>query len=126
MQRFFQINEQGYIITTTDAEFPQGGQALFEFPEEFDFEKQCFYKIIDGELVYDTAAELAAQTQQQNEQELAELYEWFTWYDLQVAQYARCVRLSEPFDRDIAALDAEAVIKQARIRELRGGTDVLE
>ena len=51
--------------------------------------------------------------------ELSNLLAWFTVYDIQVAQYLRCQRIGEPYDKDMASMDAEATAKQLRIRELR-------
>jgi hypothetical protein len=51
--------------------------------------------------------------------ELDSLYAWFKWYDTQIAQYQRCLRTGEQYDKDIVALDVEAQQKQLRIREIR-------
>ncbi|MGE5494625.1 MAG: hypothetical protein ACM3S4_04920 [Burkholderiales bacterium] len=51
--------------------------------------------------------------------ELNTLYAWFDEYDKQIAQYQRCLRTGEQYDKDIAALDTEANQKQLRIREIR-------
>lgn len=48
-----------------------------------------------------------------------ELAAWFAWYDIQIMQYQRCQRLGETFDQNVEELDAEAAVKQARIREIR-------
>lgn len=51
-------------------------------------------------------------------QEQQELLDWFEEYDKQVKQYQRCQRLGVEFDKDIAELDEQAVIKQERLREI--------
>lgn len=51
MKKFFALNENGFIVSTTDLQFPQEGQEIFDFPADFDFAKQSEYKIVNGELV---------------------------------------------------------------------------
>lgn len=56
--------------------------------------------------------------------ELKELLNWFNEYDNQVKQYLRCVRLGIEFDKNIADLDNQAKINQARISEIRKKLEV--
>jgi hypothetical protein len=51
--------------------------------------------------------------------ELFRLKEWFCEYDAQVAQYMRCQRLGVAYDKDMNELDAQAILQQQRIRDLR-------
>lgn len=51
MKKYFALNENGFIVSTTDLEYPQEGQEIFDFPDDFDFSKQSDYKIVDGELI---------------------------------------------------------------------------
>ena len=85
-----------------------------------DFRENClFYRLVDGQLVKDDAAEAAAAEAESAAAELDELYTWFAWYDNQIAQYLRAQRLGQAYDHDISELDALAADKQNRIRELR-------
>lgn len=56
--------------------------------------------------------------------ELQSLLNWFNEYDNQVKQYLRCVRLGIEFDKNIADLDNQAKINQARISEIRKKLEV--
>lgn len=86
------------------------------------FEQNCrTFRMVDGHLVKDEEAEAAMAKAKAEAEELSEISSWFSWYDNQIAQYSRAVRLGETFDKDIAALDAEAAQKQARIREIKNG-----
>lgn len=51
--------------------------------------------------------------------ELNGLEVWFNRYDVQVIQFTRDIRLNNSSNIDIAVLDAQAVIKSARIKTLR-------
>lgn len=51
MKKYFSLNENGFIKATSDLDFPQEEQAVFDFPDDFDFSKQGDYKIIDDELI---------------------------------------------------------------------------
>jgi len=65
MLKFYELNEEKRIIITADTgrlvEQEDGTVIMvgerFDFPEDFDFNKQLDYKIIDGELVYDPIAQ---------------------------------------------------------------------
>lgn len=50
--------------------------------------------------------------------EQQELLKWFEEYDKQVKQYQRCQRQGVEFDKDIAELDEQASVNQARLREI--------
>lgn len=51
---FVQVDENGRIGATTDSsEYAGTDMFLFDFPEDFDFDKQDDYRIVDGELIYD-------------------------------------------------------------------------
>ena len=51
MKKYVALNKNGFIVSTSDVMFPQNGQEVFDFPNDFDFSKQGEYKIIDGELI---------------------------------------------------------------------------
>ena len=78
------------------------------------------YRMIDGALTEDADLRTARETAAAEQVEMAELLDWFDWYDNQCMQYQRAARLSEEFDQDMSALDAEARQKQLRLRTLRG------
>ena len=80
------------------------------------------WRVTDGELeqaIYDNDV----ATKQKYIEELAELETWFSEvYDMQMKQYERCVRLGIEFTSKygtVEELDAQAVGKAARIKELR-------
>lgn len=52
MKRYVLLNENNFIISTTDINYPQKNQDIFEFPDDFDFSNQEKYKVINGELVF--------------------------------------------------------------------------
>lgn len=109
---FCQNNELGGAIEYTGV-----------IPENFCPETCLYFRLTNGELIYDTSKETAAQNKALLSDELYTLYDWFYWYDGQVAQYNRAVRMGDTtgwiFDGSIEALDAEAATKQLRIREIR-------
>lgn len=78
----------------------------------------CYY-IADGTTVLDESRKEYIDRQRSAESEVQELTSWFAWYDQQAIQYQRSQRMGTEFDRDMAALDAEAVEKSQRINELR-------
>lgn len=59
MLRYYETDENGYITVTSCYGKPEGMQ--FDFPEDFDFNNQSFYRIIDGVLTEDTEALTAAE-----------------------------------------------------------------
>lgn len=80
------------------------------------------WRVTEGELeqvIYDNDA----ATKQKYAEELTELETWFSEvYDMQMKQYERCVRLGIEFTSKygtVEELDAQAVGKAARIKELR-------
>ena len=77
------------------------------------------YRLIDGVLTEDADLRTARETAVGAQAEMVELLEWFDWYVNQCMPYQRASRLGEDFDQDMTALDAEAKIKQLRLRTLR-------
>ena len=55
----------------------------------------------------------------EDEKTYSELNTWFDWYDMQANQYERTKRLGIKYDRDIIALDTEAVKKAELMREVK-------
>lgn len=53
------------------------------------------------------------------ENELYQLVSWFEWYDTQVMQHSRFIRLNMESNINLNELDQQAVIKAARIKELK-------
>lgn len=53
------------------------------------------------------------------ENELYQLVSWFEWYDTQVMQHSRFIRLNMESNINLDELDQQAVIKAARIKELK-------
>ena len=54
MEKIYKLTSDGHIAMTADT-----GSTLaerFDFPEDFDFSRQSFYKIIDNELIEDMNA----------------------------------------------------------------------
>lgn len=59
MRKYYELDSENRIVVASDrgkitADGIIGEQ--FDFPEDFDFDRQYFYKIIDGKLVEDTNA----------------------------------------------------------------------
>lgn len=89
--------------------------------EEWDFlmceqSKGKELKVVDGKVV---AVEHEPTQDELLQEELSTLYEWFDEYDNQVKQYERCQRLGVEFDKNIEELDAQAIVNQKRIAEIR-------
>lgn len=105
-----------YVIECNNYDEVPGVEYAGDVPDDFSSTFND-YRLIDGVLELDEQKSLARQNAERNQEELYELYDWFDWYDEQVAQYNRCVRLGEPFDRDITELDALAKSNQHRIRD---------
>lgn len=79
MLRYYEIDNEGKIaVTSTNAIIMADGTTSgkqFDFPEDFDFEHQYRYKIIDGKLVENTeiiAAELSKQIRNERDALLKE------------------------------------------------------
>lgn len=53
------------------------------------------------------------------ENELYQLVRWFEWYDTQIMQHSRFIRLNMESNINLNELDQQAVIKAARIKELK-------
>lgn len=53
------------------------------------------------------------------ENELYQLVRWFEWYDTQIMQHSRFIRLNTESNINLNELDQQAVIKAARIKELK-------
>lgn len=51
MKKYFTLDKNGFIASTADLQFPQEGQEIFNFPNDFDFLNQGNYKIVDGKLI---------------------------------------------------------------------------
>lgn len=58
--------------------------------------------------------------------EIVELENWFKKYDVQAIQYQRDLRVKCESAIDINALDKEAYVKAARIKELRNSIKEIE
>lgn len=62
MLKYCTLNDNGNIVGTTDIDFPQEGQAIFDFPEDFDFSRQSNYRIINGKLIERSVTEIETLT----------------------------------------------------------------
>lgn len=114
------FDENGYVTGYVTL---GGMEGAVEWPGEVpeDFSQNCqHYRVVNGQLELDEERKAAAVAGEQAAREMEQLLAWFDWYDGQICQYGRSVRLGESFDRDVAALDAQAREKQQRIRQLRG------
>lgn len=80
MLKIYALDENGYIGMTTDVVTGEE-ENTFEFPNDFDFGEQRFYKIVDGELVEDTEkreAEAESQMEHRREAERMEAQVLYT------------------------------------------------
>lgn len=50
---YVSVDENGRICASTSKEEYAEGMTEFEFPDDFDYENQSDYRIVDGELVHD-------------------------------------------------------------------------
>lgn len=65
MIKFYELDADNRICVTADTAAPGAvNPQSFNFPDDFDFNKQNDYKIIDGELVYDPVPEAEAEATQ--------------------------------------------------------------
>lgn len=88
-------------------------------PEGFGPDTCRYYRMQDGELVFDAEKQHAEEVAESAEATIADLRWWLdNYYDKQVSEYLRCQRLGIPYDKDIMALDEQAEEARARIREL--------
>ena len=114
------FDENGYVIGYATLGGMEGAvEWSGPVPEGFAENSQN-YQVVNGALVLDGEKQAAEAAREAEAAELGELLAWFEWYDGQICQYERSVRLGESFDRDVAALDAQAKEKQLRIRQIRG------
>ena len=97
-------------------------------PDGFDAETCRCYRLVGGELVLDEEKLAAMRQRETLAQELVEVYVWLDMYHAKLKELEICQRTGEPFDGDMAALDAEAAVKVARKKEilvaLEGGSHV--
>lgn len=116
---------EGYVIIG-------GMPGAIEFggtiPDGFDAETCRCYRLVGGELVLDDEKLAAMRRRETLAQELVEVYAWLDMYHAKLKEFEICQRIGEPFDGDMAALDAEAAVKAARKKEilaaLEGGSYV--
>lgn len=121
-------NENGWVCKRHPYNIPIEDESRYIEVEDSVAEKtySCSigysWRVTDGELeqaIYDNDT----VTKQKYVEELAELETWFSdVYDMQMKQYDRCVRLGIEFTSKygtVEELDAQAVEKAARIKELR-------
>lgn len=118
---YIQIDKNKNVTGYSPTEMSDAVEYDGELPE--DFQENCrMYRLVNGKLIFDEDKQSAAEQRESLQNELNEIHEWFTWYDNQVAQYLRCVRIGEEFNKDIHALDEEANLKQSRIREIQAAS----
>ena len=117
---YLQINEAGYITGWASmGRIENGVEVDAGLINSLDASLIGCQKYVDGNVITDTDLITAKKTAAAASAEIAEIKDWFAWYDNQVCQYQRSLRLGTAFDKNIDELDAEAVKKQARIRELQ-------
>ena len=114
---YLYLDEKKYIVAMGSEE-EENSVYVPGVPAEVDQYFDC-YQYIDGEYVPDYDRIAWRINRERIEMEAYEISVWFTWYDTQVAQYTRCMRLGQEYDKDIDALDKEAAQKQLRLREIK-------
>lgn len=74
MRKFFELDSENRIVITADRGRITSDGIIgeqFDFPDDFDFERQYFFKIINGKLVEDTEAVAAEKAEQiRNERDI--------------------------------------------------------
>ena len=113
------FDENGYI-NGYGSDATECSEEVSFIPPEVDAFLGC-YKYENGEYILDENRKAWLEQLKANEAELSSLLSWFEWYDQQCIQYQRSVRLGLEFDKDIEALDNEAVSKAERISQIRAG-----
>lgn len=117
---YLQINEAGYITGWASmGRIENGIEVDASLEDSLDASLMGCQKYVDGKIITDSDLITVKETKESAAIEIAEIKEWFSWYDNQVCQYQRAIRLGLEFDKNIDELDAEAVKKQERIRELQ-------
>jgi len=114
---FNEINGRNYVYGY-GSELEENSIEVPSVPEEIDKYLSCYY-VVDDRYILDEKRKEWVELQWSTERELNEINRWFAWYDEQCIQYQRAMRLGLEFNRDINELDAEAVSKATRIKELR-------
>ena len=114
----FQLYENGYIRASAESGLANPIIYDGEIPEGFT-KNQGYYKLENGQLVFDADKQKQHQDREALEAERAEIESWFSWYDIEVNKWQRGQRTGVPrTDIDIAALDTEADEKRQRLKEI--------
>ena len=73
-KHYYKLDADGHIGATSSVAYDfMAGEAVFDYPEDFDFGKQGDYKIADDSLVYDPLP--APEAQPSEAERIAELEE---------------------------------------------------
>lgn len=116
----YNLNDAGYIVSYTASAFDESKPFIEIDPADVQYLMTQKCKVIDEKLDITDAQSTISEVNlaEQYKAELMDLRNWFSYYDSQAVQYARHIRLHGESDINIAALDAEAETKAARIKEL--------
>lgn len=120
-EKYYALNEQGFITSVTDLEFPQPTQPTFDFPAGFDFGEMQYYRIVDGALVYAAENKAADELAVQLSEELALLKAQLAATDYAVIKIAEGAATAEEYAATIASRQAW----RARINEIEQQANTL-
>ena len=115
---YVSVDETGRICATTPYEEFAEGMEEFDFPEDFNYENQNDYRIVDGELVHDpilpSKEERLAELRYQihaTDSDILEFYEYsMKGMDIpssEVSRYAQALKTRAQARKKIAELEAQ-------------------
>lgn len=122
------FNNDGWVCERHPTNFPVEDETLYlevgeeEAQKTYSTRLGYAWRVVNGNLVNEVYDNSVLREQERNS-EIEEIEKWFDEvYDMQIKQANRCQRLGIAYDDKygtIEELDAEAVVKSARLTELR-------
>lgn len=107
---YYQTDETGRIVATTEFKEYADGFSELDFPDDFDFLAQYEYRVVDGELVHDPLPVPIAQ-------QIAELKARLTETDYVVTKVAESMAIGQQLSDDEADRYADIIIQRRQWRE---------
>ena len=120
VQQFLMVESEDDTVEIAFASEVNGSVSEVPTPKtEAFFTNYPCYRLINGKLQYQAERAALLQQRAQEQEEAKNIQAWFLWYDNQCKQYHRAMRLGEPYDQSIEALDTQAKVYQLRLREIQ-------